>query len=165
MIDAVPSHVLVRPAVAGDEGEILRMIVALATFEREPDAVKATEESLAALMFGAAPKVFANIAEVDGRAVGLALWFLNFSTWTGRHGLYLEDLFVDPEARRLGVARALFVSLAQEADRRGCARIDWAVLDWNRSAMDFYESLGARRSAGWQPWRLDGPALAALARG
>jgi GNAT superfamily N-acetyltransferase len=153
----------VRPAVAGDEAEILRMIVALATFEREPDAVKATEESLRALMFGAEPKVFAHLAEADGRAVGLALWFLNFSTWTGRHGIYLEDLFVDPEARRMGVARALFGELAREAARRGCARIDWAVLDWNRSAMDFYESLGARRSAGWQPWRLDGDALAAVA--
>jgi GNAT superfamily N-acetyltransferase len=155
--------VTVRPAVAGDEGEILRMIVALATFEREPDAVKATEESLRELMFGPDPKVFAHIAEVDGAAVGLALWFLNFSTWTGRHGIYLEDLFVDPQARRMGVARALFAELAREAVRRSCARIDWAVLDWNRSAMDFYASLGARRSAGWQPWRLEGEALAAMA--
>jgi GNAT superfamily N-acetyltransferase len=155
--------VRVRRAVAGDEAEILRMIVALATFEREPDAVKATEESLRALLFGGDAKVFAEIAEIDGRAVGLAVWFLNFSTWTGRHGLYLEDLFVDAAARRLGVARALFVALAQEAAARGCARIDWAVLDWNRSAMDFYETLGARHSDGWQPWRLEGPALAALA--
>ena len=158
-------RVTVRPAVAGDESEILRMIVALATFEREPDAVKATDGSLRELMFGADPKVFAHIAEVDGRAVGLALWFLNFSTWTGRHGIYLEDLFVDAQARRMGVARALFVELAREAARRGCARIDWAVLDWNRSAMDFYASLGARPSAGWQPWRLDGQALAAMAAG
>jgi GNAT superfamily N-acetyltransferase len=157
--------VRVRPAVAGDEGEILRMIVALATFEREPDAVLATEGSLRELMFGDDPKVLAHIAEVDGQAIGLALWFLNFSTWTGRHGLYLEDLFVDASARRLGVARALFAALAQEAARRGCARIDWAVLDWNRSAMDFYQSLGARRSEGWQPWRLDGAALTALAAG
>jgi GNAT superfamily N-acetyltransferase len=157
--------VRVRRAVAGDEGEILRMIVALATFEREPDAVKATEESLRALMFGDNPKVFAHIAEVDGQAIGLALWFLNFSTWTGRHGLYLEDLFVDAGARRQGVARALFATLAQEAAQCGCARIDWAVLDWNRSAMDFYESLGARRAEGWQPWRLDGAALTALAAG
>ncbi|MDB5689223.1 MAG: N-acetyltransferase [Sphingomonas bacterium] len=157
--------VRVRRAVAGDEREILRMIVALATFERAGEAVEATEESLAALMFGDDPNVFADIAEVDGRAVGLAVWFLNFSTWTGRHGVYLEDLFVDPDARRQGVAQALFGALAQEAARRGCARIDCAVLDWNRSAMDFYESLGARRSEGWQPWRLDGAALAALAAG
>jgi len=157
--------VTVRPTVDGDEAEILRMIVALATFEREPDAVKATEESLRALMFGDDPKVFAHIAEADGRAVGLALWFLNFSTWTGRHGLYLEDLFVDPEARRMGVARTLFAALAQEAARRGCARIDWAVLDWNKPAMDFYRALGAARSSGWQPWRLDGAALDRLADG
>jgi len=157
--------VTVRPAVAGDEGEILRMIVALATFEREPDAVKATAQSLRNLLFGDDPKVFAHIAQIDGRSVGLALWFLNFSTWTGRHGLYLEDLFVDAEARRAGVARSLFQELAREAARRGCARIDWAVLDWNRSAMDFYASLGARRSAGWQHWRLEGEALAAMAAG
>lgn len=157
--------VRVRRAVAGDEGEILRMIRALATYEREPDAVRANEASLAALMFDTDPKVFAHIAEVDGRSVGLAVWFLNFSTWTGRHGLYLEDLFVDPQARRMGVARALFVALAQEAAKRDCARIDWAVLDWNRTAMDFYATLGAGRSAGWQPWRLDGAALEALARG
>jgi GNAT superfamily N-acetyltransferase len=159
-------QVFVRPAVAGDEAEILRMIVALATFEREPDAVKATEASLGALLFGAEPKVFAHIAELEnGEAVGLALWFLNFSTWTGRHGLYLEDLFVDATARRMGVARALFGALAREAARRDCARIDWAVLDWNQSAMDFYASIGARRSAGWQPWRLEGEALARLAAG
>ncbi|MDB5716814.1 MAG: N-acetyltransferase [Sphingomonas bacterium] len=156
--------VTVRPAVRGDTAEILRMIVALATYEREPDAVRATEESLAGLMFGESPNVFAHIAEVDGRAVGLAVWFLNFSTWTGRHGLYLEDLYVDQDARRMGVARALFRALAAEAARRDCGRIDWAVLDWNRDAMDFYRTLGARRSAGWQPWRLDGAALERLAR-
>ena len=155
--------VTVRQAVAADVGEILRMIVALATYEHEPDAVRATEGSLSELMFGAEPKVFAHIAEYDGRPVGLALWFLNFSTWTGRHGIYLEDLFVDASARRRGVAQALFAELAREAGRRGCARIDWAVLDWNTAAMDFYKSLGAARSAGWQPWRLEGKALARLA--
>ena len=153
----------VRAAVAADVPDILRMIVALAVYEHEPDAVKATEASLAALMFEGDPKVFAHIAELDDRPVGLALWFLNFSTWTGRHGIYLEDLFVDAGARRRGVARALFAALAREAERRGCARIDWAVLDWNRSAMDFYRSLGAARSAGWQPWRLDGTAMRRLA--
>jgi len=153
----------VRPARAGDEGEILRMIVALATYEHHPDAVHATEESLAELMFGERPNVFAFIAERDGRPVGLALWFLNFSTWTGRHGIYLEDLFVDADARRQGVARALFAELAREAARRGCARIDWAVLDWNDKAMDFYRRIGAERSAGWQPWRLEGVALERMA--
>lgn len=153
----------VRAARPGDEGEILRMIVALATYERQPDAVRATEASLAELLFAERPSVWAHLAELDGRPVGLALWFLNFSTWTGRHGLYLEDLFVDRAVRRQGVARALFAALAREAHARGCARIDWAVLDWNRSAMDFYETLGAARCTGWEPWRLEGAALERLA--
>jgi GNAT superfamily N-acetyltransferase len=155
--------VSVRPARAGDEGEILRMIRALALYEHEPDAVKATEEALRVMLFGPEPKVFAHLAERDGKAVGLAVWFLNFSTWTGRHGIYLEDLFVDPEARRSGVARALFKALAAEAQARDCARIDWAVLDWNEPAKDFYRRIGARRTEGWEPWRLDGAALASLA--
>ena len=154
--------IAVRPAQPGDEAEILRMIRALATFEREPDAVLATEAMLAESLFGAGSHVHAHIAEQDGRSVGLALWFLNYSTWTGRAGLYLEDLFVDPEARRAGIARALFGALAEEAMARGCARIDWAVLDWNEPAMGFYRRIGARRSEGWQPWRLEGEALARL---
>jgi GNAT superfamily N-acetyltransferase len=155
--------VSVRPARAGDEREILRMIRALALYEHEPDAVKATEESLRMMLFGPEPKVFAHLAERDRKTVGLAVWFLNFSTWTGRHGIYLEDLFVDPEARRAGVARALFKALAAEAQARDCARIDWAVLDWNEPAKDFYRRIGARRMEGWEPWRLDGAALARLA--
>ncbi|MDX3885931.1 MULTISPECIES: GNAT family N-acetyltransferase [Sphingomonas] len=154
--------VTVRPAAPADVGEILRMIRALAAYERQPDAVRATEEMLADRLFGPGPQVFALIAEMDGRPVGLALWFLNFSTWTGRHGLYLEDLFVDPEARRAGIARALFRGLAEEARKRDCARIDWAVLDWNEDAKRFYRSIGGYHSTGWEPWRLDGPALAAM---
>ena len=152
----------VRLATIADVPEILRMIRALATFERAPDAVKATEASLAEMLFGADPKVFAHIAEVDGRPAGVAVWFLNFSTWTGRHGIYLEDLFVDPEVRRAGVAGALFRALAAEAKVRGCARIDWAVLDWNEDAKHFYRTLGGYHSTGWEPWRLDGANLAAL---
>ena len=152
----------VRRAAPGDVPEILRMIRALACHERMPDAVEATEGSLAAILFGPDPKVFAHIAETDGRAVGLAVWFLNFSTWTGKHGIYLQDLFVDPDARRGGVARALFAALAREAKARDCARIDWAVLDWNEPAMDFYRRIGARRSEGWEPWRIDGAALERL---
>lgn len=152
----------VRLATAADVPEILRMIRALATYERAPDAVKASVEMLTEMLFGHDPKVFAHIAEVDGRPVGLAVWFLNFSTWTGRHGLYLEDLFVDPAARRAGVARALFAALAAEAKARDCARIDWAVLDWNEDAKHFYRTLGGYHSTGWEPWRIDGEALAAL---
>jgi GNAT superfamily N-acetyltransferase len=155
--------VAIRPAQPGDEAEILRMIRALASFEREPDAVVATEAMLTENLFSEGGHVHARIAERDGRAVGMALWFLNYSTWTGRPGLYLEDLFVDPAERRSGVAKQLMIALAEEALARGCARMDWAVLDWNSEAMRFYETIGARRSEGWQPWRLEADGIAALA--
>lgn len=155
--------VAVRPARRGDEGEVLRLIHALAAFEHMPDAVQATEASLRRTLFSGDACVFAHLAEAGGRAVGLSLWFLNYSTWTGRPGLYLEDLFVDPDVRRKGVARAMFVALAREALDRGCARIDFAVLDWNTEAMRFYVTLGAKAASGWQPWRLESDALARLA--
>jgi GNAT superfamily N-acetyltransferase len=155
----------IRLAHPGDEAEILRMIGALAAFEREPDAVVATETMLTKALFADHAHVHAHIAERDGRAVGLALWFLNYSTWTGRSGLYLEDLFVDESERRSGVARALMVALAKEAQARNCARMDWAVLDWNEEAMHFYRRLGANRSEGWQPWRLEADSIARLAAG
>jgi GNAT superfamily N-acetyltransferase len=153
---------VIRPARAGDEAEILRLIRALADYEREPDAVEMTAEGLSAHLFAEVPRVFAHVAEQDGRIVGMAVWFLNFSTWTGRHGIYLEDLFVDPDVRGGGVARGLFGALAAEAKARGCARIEWAVLDWNELAKGFYRRLGARHNETWEPWRLDGEALAAL---
>ena len=155
---------IVRPAEPRDVPDILRLIHALATFEKMPDAVKASEASLAETLFTGDAQVFAHVAEQEGGVAGFAVWFLNYSTWTGRPGLYLEDLFVDERARRGGVAAALFRALAQEAMRRGCARIDWAVLDWNESAMDFYRAIGGRPQSGWQPWRIDGEALEALAR-
>ncbi|MFD2499676.1 GNAT family N-acetyltransferase [Rhizorhabdus histidinilytica] len=114
------------------------------------------------MLFGDGAKVFAHVAEQGGRVVGIAVWFFNFSTWTGRHGLYLEDLFVDPDARGGGVARALFQALGREAEAHDCARIDWGVLDWNELAKGFYRRLGGRHMEGWEPWRLDGDALAAL---
>ncbi|MFC0306226.1 GNAT family N-acetyltransferase [Sphingomonas sp. C8-2] len=153
---------IVRRARPGDEHDILRLIHALAVYERAPDAVEATPEGLAALLFGDGAKVFAHVAEQGGRVVGIAVWFFNFSTWTGRHGLYLEDLFVDPDARGGGVARALFQALGREAEAHDCARIDWGVLDWNELAKGFYRRLGGRHMEGWEPWRLDGDALAAL---
>lgn len=153
----------IRVAVAGDEGEILRMIRALAVYEREPDAVKATEASIRIALFDPGATVHAFIAEADGRAVGLALWFLNYSTWTGSHGIYLEDLYLDEAARGRGVGRALLGAVAREARARGCARIDWAVLDWNVTAQRFYRRMGARGLTGWQPWRVEGAALDALA--
>lgn len=154
---------VVRAAQPGDETAILRMVHALASFEQEPDAVKTTESELRATLFGEKPVVFAHIAELDGQAVGMAVWFLNYSTWTGRPGIYLEDLFVDPDARRAGVARALFVALAREAGARDCARLDWAVLDWNENAKRFYRSIGGVHKSAWEPWRIDGEALRRLA--
>ncbi|RVT92486.1 GNAT family N-acetyltransferase [Sphingomonas crocodyli] len=153
---------IIRPAHPGDEGDILRLIHALADYENEPDAVEATEEGLAAHFFGPDPKVFAHVAEQDGHVVGIAVWFFNFSTWTGRHGIYLEDLFVDPAARGGGIARKLFEAMAAEAEVRNCARIDWQVLDWNELGKGLYRRLGARHKAGWEPWRIDGDALTAL---
>lgn len=149
----------VRP---GDEHDIIRLVQALATYERMPDAVEATPEGLAGQLFGDNPKVFAHVADQDGQVVGIAVWFFNYSTWTGRHGIYLEDLFVDPEARGGGVARALFDALADEAKAHDCARLDWAVLDWNDLAKGFYHRMGARPMEAWEPWRLDGDALQAL---
>lgn len=156
---------IVRRAMPGDEPAILRLIHALALYEHEPDAVKASEASLTETLFAPDAQVFAHVAEIEGEIIGIAVWFLNYSTWTGRPGIYLEDLVVDETVRRNGAGRGLFRALAQEALARGCVRIDWAVLDWNESAMGFYRAIGGRRQAGWQPWRIDGAALAALAAG
>lgn len=153
----------IRWARPGDEATVLGLVRALAAYEREPDAVKATEASLAETLFAPGAQVFAFIAEWEGSPVGLALWFQTYSTWTGRPSLYLEDLYVGDAARGRGIARALMRRLAREAKARGCARIDWAVLDWNVEAMAFYERIGGRRQSGWQPWRVQGDALDALA--
>ncbi len=152
----------IRPARPGDESDILRLIQALADYEREPDAVHTTVEELRAHLFAEAPRVFAHVAEQDEHVVGIAVWFLNFSTWTGRHGIYLEDLYVDPGVRGSGVAHGLVRALAAEARAQGYARMDWAVLDWNEPAKAFYRRLGARHNTTWEPWRLDGEALIAL---
>ncbi|ATE63724.1 GNAT family N-acetyltransferase [Rhizorhabdus dicambivorans] len=152
----------IRRARPGDEHDILRLIRALADYENEPDAVKATAGGLADKLFGADPRVFAHVAERDGRVVGMAVWFFTFSTWTGRHGLFLEDLFVDPEARGSGIARALLEALGEEAKANDCARIDWWVLGWNELAKGLYRKLGGRHMDEWEPWRIDGDALEAL---
>jgi GNAT superfamily N-acetyltransferase len=149
----------IRRARPGDEQDILRLIRALADYENEPDAVKATSQGLAEKLFGPDPRVFAHVAEFDGRIVAMAVWFFTFSTWTGKHGLYLEDLFVDPEARGHGIARALFEALAAEAKANDCARIDWWVLGWNELAKGLYRRLGGRHMDEWEPWRIDGDAL------
>ncbi len=153
----------IRPARPGDEADILRLVRALAEYEREPDAVEATVDDLRAHLFAEVPRVFAHVAEQDGHVVGVAVWFLNYSTWTGRHGIYLEDLFVDPAVRGGGVARGLMQALAAEATSKGYRRLEWAVLDWNDLAKGFYRRLGARHNETWEWWRLDGDALTTLA--
>jgi len=154
----------IRRAEPGDEHDILRLVRALAAYEGASDAVEATAEGLAAKLFGPDPRVFAHVAEQGGAVVGMAVWFFTFSTWTGKHGLYLEDLFVDPAARGGGVARGLFDAMGGEAKRHDCARIDWNVLEWNELAKGLYRRLGGRHMQEWQPWRIDGAALEALKR-
>lgn len=152
-----------RPARLDDIPDIMRLVIALATYEREHAAVVSTEDSLRTALFGENPQTFATMLEADGAIRGLALWFLTFSTWTGRPSLHLEDLFVEPDLRGAGAGRALMRALAREAKQRGCARLDWSVLDWNEPAMAFYRTIGATRLDGWQPWRLSGDALDRLA--
>ncbi|WP_242097486.1 GNAT family N-acetyltransferase [Sphingomonas sp. CROZ-RG-20F-R02-07] len=156
---------MIRNAVPGDVPTILRFVRELAVFEREPDAVEATEAMLADALFGPVPAAEAVIAEMDGDPVGFALFFHNFSTWKGRRGLYLEDLYVTPAARGRGVGEALLRHLAATAVARGCARFEWSVLDWNEAAVRFYRKLGAVGQAEWTVQRVDGDALLALARG
>jgi GNAT superfamily N-acetyltransferase len=156
---------VIRPAQLDDVPAILALIRELATYEREPDAVITTEADLAAALFGERPALFGLIAE-DGDAVaGFALWFLNFSTWVGRHGIYLEDLYVRPEFRGHGHGRELLVELARIAGERGYGRVEWSVLNWNESAHRFYEAVGAVPMQEWTTWRLTSSALASLPPG
>lgn len=156
---------VLRVARPGDEAGILACIHGLAAYEREPDAVRTTEADLTAALFGPAPAVFAHVVEVDGAIVGIAVWFRSFSTWTGRHGVYLEDLFVDPAHRGHGYGLALLRSLAAVAVARGWTRVDWAVLDWNAPSIAFYRALGAVPMDDWTGYRLAGDALAAVGAG
>jgi len=153
----------IRAARPGDEAIVLAFIRALAEYEKLLDSVVATEESVRAALFAPAPRVFCDIAELDGEAAGFALWFYNYSTFMARHGIYLEDLFVSPRFRGHGIGRALLVYLAARAVGEGCGRLEWAVLDWNAPSIAFYESLGAVRMSEWQICRLSGEALSKLA--
>jgi GNAT superfamily N-acetyltransferase len=154
----------IRPATPDDVPVIRQLVQELAEYEREPDAVEATEADLHDALFGADPSAGCHVAELDGRVVGFALWYRTFSTWTGRPGLWLEDLFVRPEARGSGLGKALLVALARVCADRGWTRFEWWVLDWNTPAHGFYESLGARPEDAWTVWRVDGAALERLAR-
>jgi GNAT superfamily N-acetyltransferase len=145
---------VIREATPADVPVIASLIRELAEYEREPDAAVATEADLRAALFGESPNVFCHIAELDGEPVGFALWFLNFSTWVGKHGIYLEDLFVRPQARGTGLGKALLTTLIDIARERGYGRVEWAVLNWNEVAQGFYRSLGARPMDDWTVWRL-----------
>lgn len=153
-----------RAAVPDDAAVIHRLIVDLATYEREPAAVVVTPAELREQLAAARPPFECVLAEVDGEAVGFALYFHNYSTWRGRPGLYLEDLFVEPAHRGRGIGKQLLVRLAQIAVERRCARMEWAVLDWNTPAIGFYQSLGARPLSEWTIFRLTDEPLLALAR-
>lgn len=155
-----------RAAGPNDAATIRRLIVDLATYERDPDAVVVTVDELRDQLAAVRPPFECLLAEDDdGAAVGFALYFHNYSTWRGRQGLYLEDLFVEPLHRGRGIGKQLLVRLAQLAVERGCARMEWAVLDWNRPAIDFYERLGARAMSEWTIFRLADAPLRSLAFG
>jgi GNAT superfamily N-acetyltransferase len=156
--------VAIRPARRLDTPVIYDFIRQLADYEKLLHAVRATEQDVAQALFGASPRCSCEIAELDGRPVGFALWFYNFSTFRGRAGIYVEDLFVVPEARGQGAGRALLAALAQRCVEERLDRLEWAVLDWNAPAIAFYDTLGAKSLDEWTLRRLSGEALHALAQ-
>jgi diamine N-acetyltransferase len=150
----------VRP---GEAGLVLAFIRELAEYEKLSHEVEATEDMIAEALFSSNPQLFCAIAEWDGEAVGFAVWFANFSTFSGRHGIYLEDLYVRPSHRGRGLGKALLVHLARECVDNGWSRLQWAVLDWNAPSIAFYKSLGAAMMDDWTLCRVTGPALTRLA--
>ena len=157
MSDSTPLSITI--ASEGDVPHILGFIKALAEYERLADSVVATEEGLRATLFGPRPYAECVIARWKGEPAGFALFFHNYSTWVGRRGVYLEDLYVRPTARGCGLGKALFQRVAQIANERGCQRMDWMVLDWNTTAHEFYKRMGAYAMSDWTMWRLQGDAL------
>ena len=153
----------VRPATPADVPVLLALVRELAAYEREPDAVETTEAMLHDAVFGAAPVASCHVAESGGEVVGMALWYVTFSTWKGVPGLWLEDLYVRESARGTGLGRALLQALAAVCVERGYARFEWWVLDWNAPAIGFYRSLDAVPQQDWTTYRVDGDALEALA--
>jgi len=154
----------IRAARLADSALIFALVRELADYEKLSAEVDATPERIAAVLFCDSPRVFCDIAEWDGEAAGFALWFLNFSSFRGRHGIYLEDLFVRPAFRQRGIGKALLARLAQRCVEEGWARFEWAVLDWNAPSIAFYKSIGAQVMDEWKICRLSGPALTAFAK-
>lgn len=153
---------VIRPAVAEDAATIVAFILALAKYEKLEHEAKATETDIVRDLFGAEPKVFCEIAEWEGRPVGFALWFYTYSTFQGRHGIWLEDLYVDPELRGKGIGKALLIDLARRCVSERLGRFEWWVLDWNEPSIDFYKSQGGVMQDEWTKVRVEGDALLRL---
>jgi GNAT superfamily N-acetyltransferase len=159
----VPADVIFRDAVPGDEGTVAHFVRRLAEYENLLHEAKGTDEDFHRVLFGPTPRAYAMIVERAGTPIGFAVWFFDFSTFMARPGLYLEDIFVEPEHRGLGIGREVFRILARRALAEGCARMNWWVLDWNAPSIAFYRSLGAVGMDEWTVQRLEGEALAAVA--
>ena len=149
----------IRPAKREEVGDVLQLIQDLATYEKAPDQVEASRDDLLNTIFAKEPRVFCYLVEVDGQIAGMAIWFLNYSTWQAKHGIYLEDLYIKPEFRARGYGKALLKHLAQICDREGYGRLQWWVLDWNSPAIEFYRSSGAEAMDEWTVYRTSGQAL------
>jgi diamine N-acetyltransferase len=154
---------VIRAAAPADSALIFALVRELADYEKLTDEVVATEEAISAALFAREPRVYCDIAEWDGEAVGFITWFLNFSTFRGRHGIFLEDIFVRPKFRKQGIGRAMLRRLAARCVEKGLGLVEWAVLDWNDPAIAFYRSLGAEIRDDWRICRLSGQALQAFA--
>jgi GNAT superfamily N-acetyltransferase len=161
----VSANLAIRAATPGDAALIMGFIRELAAYEKLSHAVEATEQDIARDLFGPTPRAFCDIAEAGGEPIGFALWFYNYSTFRGRAGIYLEDLFVRPDARGHGAGKALLKRLARRCVDEGLGRLEWAVLDWNAPAIGFYDALGAQALDDWIVRRLTGEALTRLAGG
>ena len=153
---------VIRPAVAGDAATIVAFVLALAKYEKLEHEAKASEADIVRDLFGAEPKVFCEIAEWEGKPVGFALWFYTYSTFQGRHGIWLEDLYVDPELRGKGIGKALLIDLARRCVTEKLGRFEWWVLDWNEPSIDFYKSQGGVMQDEWTKVRVEGDALRRL---
>jgi GNAT superfamily N-acetyltransferase len=149
----------IRRATAFDARVVLELIQELAEYEKAPNEVEAREEDLLATLFTSQPQVFCDLIEYQGEVAGMAIWFLNYSTWQGKHGIYLEDLFIRPEFRGRGLGKSLLIHLAEICEEKGYGRLQWWVLDWNSPAIEFYKNLGAEAMSEWTVFRVSGESL------
>lgn len=157
------TDIVVRPAVEADAASIFGFIIELAEYEHAREAVVTDVEGIRRTLFADDPRAYALMAEVDGQAAGYAVYFYNYSTWLGQYGIYLEDIYVTPACRGRGAGKALLKRVARIAVENNCGRYEWSVLNWNRPAIEFYESVGARPQDEWTTYRLTGEALKRLA--